>query len=143
MEEDILNYSPTLMFRGTPCVAFDIFLNYFVMEFYFRNLMFVARNSSNKNRKTFISVKNINSYFSKIWLFCKNKLWKRNWIFFVCIIFLLLMVNLRRIVTCRNIKHFWILKIFKGKFPWKLYLLNYFLIKINIFSVLIPIFTTL
>ena len=42
MEEDILNYSPTLMFRGTPCVAFDIFLNYFVMEICFRKLIFVA-----------------------------------------------------------------------------------------------------
>ena len=24
MEEDILNYSPTVMFRGTPCIRFEI-----------------------------------------------------------------------------------------------------------------------
>ena len=28
MEEDILNYSPTVMFRGTPCIYRFIIINY-------------------------------------------------------------------------------------------------------------------
>ena len=28
MEEDIQNYSPTVMFRGTPCILFHFLYNY-------------------------------------------------------------------------------------------------------------------
>ena len=41
MEVDILNYSPTVMFRGTPCTKHEILLQIFIINlFYYYFIIF-------------------------------------------------------------------------------------------------------